>query len=84
MEVRALAGFSPTTHRLALTQVPPGTCRKRSTLGEDVADGPLIRDVVQEIAIVRDGDDGAFVILQEVFKPSHRFGIQVIGRFVEG
>ena len=40
-------------------------------------------DVVEEVAIVRDGDDRARVILQEPFEPGHRLGVEVVGRFVE-
>ena len=40
-------------------------------------------DVVQEVAVVGDGDHGSFVIVQEAFKPGHGFGIQVVGGFVQ-
>ena len=29
------------------------------------------------------GDDGAFILLQMMFQPGHRFGIQVVGRFIQ-
>ena len=41
------------------------------------------RDVVQEVAVVRDGEDGALVVLQELLEPQHRFGVQMVGGFVE-
>ena len=40
-------------------------------------------DVVEEVAIVRDRDDGARVVLEEALEPRHRFGVEVVGRFVE-
>src|SRR6185503_18890357 len=40
-------------------------------------------DVVEKIAVVRDRDDGAGVLLQEALKPGDGFGIQVVGRLVE-
>ena len=32
---------------------------------------------------MRDGDDGAFVFAQVMFEPRHRFGVEVVGGFVE-
>ena len=32
---------------------------------------------------MRDGDNGAFVIVQEAFQPGDRFGIKVVGWFVQ-
>ncbi len=40
-------------------------------------------DVVEEVAIVGDGDDGAGVLLQEAFEPVDRLGVEVVGRLVE-
>ena len=39
--------------------------------------------VVEEVAIVRDGDDRARVFLQEVLEPGDRLGIEMVGRLVE-
>lgn len=39
--------------------------------------------VVEEVAIVRDGDDGAREAHEELFEPVDRFGVEVVGRFVE-
>ena len=39
--------------------------------------------VVQKVAVVGDGDHGARKALQELLKPVHRFGVQVVGGFVE-
>ena len=47
----------------------------------DLAD-PL-GHVVQEVAVVRDGEHGAFVVVQELLQPQHAFGVQVVGRLVE-
>ncbi len=41
------------------------------------------RDVVEEVAVVRDGDDGPLVFLQVVFQPSYGFGVQMVGRLVQ-
>ena len=40
-------------------------------------------DVVEEVAIVRDRDDGAGIVLQEPLEPRDRFGVEVVGRLVE-
>ena len=40
-------------------------------------------DVVEEVAVVRDRDDRARVLLQERLEPRHRFGVEVVGRLVE-
>ncbi len=41
------------------------------------------RDVVHEVAVVRDGDDGAGVLVQELLKPQDRFCVEVVRRLVE-
>src|SRR3989304_2101651 len=41
------------------------------------------RDVIEEVTVMRDGDDGAFVFAQVMFEPRHRFGVEVVGGFVE-
>ncbi len=40
-------------------------------------------DVVEEIPIVRDGDDGARIVLQEPLEPGDRLGVEMVGRLVE-
>ena len=40
-------------------------------------------DVVEEVAVVGDGHDGAGVVVQEALEPGHRFGVEVVGRLVE-
>ncbi len=40
-------------------------------------------DVIQEIAVVRDAEDGALVLDQVLLQPGDGLGIQVVGRFVE-
>lgn len=47
----------------------------------DLAD-PL-RHVIEEVAVVRDGEDGTLVILEEVLEPEHRLGIEVVGGLVQ-
>ena len=41
------------------------------------------RDVVEEVAIVGDGDDGALVLLEVALEPADRLGVEVVGRLVE-
>ena len=47
----------------------------------DLAD-PL-GDVVEEVAVVRDGEHGALVVVQELLKPQHAFGIEMVCRLVK-
>ena len=39
--------------------------------------------VVEEVAVVGDGHDGARVLLEEPLQPEHRFRVEVVGRLVE-
>ena len=40
-------------------------------------------DVIEEVAVVGNGDNGAGEVVQVVFQPGDGFGIQVVGRLVE-
>jgi hypothetical protein len=40
-------------------------------------------DVVEEVAVVRDGDDRAGILLERPFQPGDRLGVEVVGRLVE-
>src|SRR5262249_54922604 len=40
-------------------------------------------DVVEEVAVVRDRDDRALVLLQMPLEPRDRFGVEVVRRLVE-
>ena len=40
-------------------------------------------DVVEEVAVVRDGDDGAGVVREEALEPRDRLGVEVVRRLVE-
>ena len=40
-------------------------------------------DVVEEVAVVGDRDDGARVLLEEALQPLDRLGVEVVGRLVE-
>ena len=42
-----------------------------------------MRDVVQEVAVVGDRDDGAAVLVEEPLQPLDRLGIEVVRRLVE-
>ncbi len=39
--------------------------------------------VVEEVAVVGDGHDGARVVAQEALEPGHRLGVEVVGGLVE-
>ena len=41
------------------------------------------RHLIQEVAIMGHGDDGAFVILEVALQPRDRAGIEVVGRLIE-
>ncbi len=40
-------------------------------------------DIVEEVAVVGDRDHRARILLEEVFQPRHRFGIQMVGGLIE-
>ncbi|MND68196.1 hypothetical protein D3C80_596400 [compost metagenome] len=40
-------------------------------------------DIVEEVAVVGDHHHGARIIAQVLFKPCDRFGVEMVGRFVE-
>ena len=40
-------------------------------------------DVVEEVAVVRDRDDGSEIVLEEPLQPGHRLGVEMVGRLVE-
>ena len=40
-------------------------------------------DVVEEVAVVGDDQDGAGIVAQVTFEPGHGFGIEMVGRFVQ-
>ena len=40
-------------------------------------------DVVEEVAIVGDGDDGALVLGEVALEPRDRLGVEVVGGLVE-
>ena len=40
-------------------------------------------DVVEEVPVMRDGDDGALVVGEEPLEPEHRLGVEVVRRLVE-
>jgi hypothetical protein len=40
-------------------------------------------DLVQEVAVVRDDDDGGLALVQHVFQPADGVDVEVVGRFVE-
>ena len=60
----------------------------RVVAGERDAPAPVelqdpLRDVVEEVAVVGDGDDRARVLLEEPLQPLDGLGVEVVGRLVE-
>lgn len=45
--------------------------------------GDPLRDVVEEVPVVGDGEDGAGVLRQELLEPEHALGVEVVGGLVE-
>ena len=45
--------------------------------------GDPLRDVVEEVPVVRDGDHGAGVLLQVLLEPQHALGVEVVRGLVE-
>ena len=45
--------------------------------------GDPLRDVVEEVPVVRDRDHGAGVLLQVLLEPQHALGVEVVRRLVE-
>ena len=41
------------------------------------------RHVVEEIAVMGDGDDRALIVLEEPLEPGDRFGVQMVGGLVK-
>ena len=68
--------------RLLLLQPARVVALERDALAVVELEDPL-GDVVEEVAVVGDRDDGAGVVLQEPFEPEHRLGVEVVGRLVE-
>ncbi|MBR6625868.1 MAG: ATP-binding cassette domain-containing protein, partial [Mailhella sp.] len=42
-----------------------------------------VREVVEEVAVVGNGDDSVGEVLQVAFQPGHGLGVEVVGGFVE-
>ncbi len=40
-------------------------------------------DGIEEVAVMADDDEGAFVGVEELFEPADRIEVEVVGRFVE-
>ena len=40
-------------------------------------------DVVEEVAVVRDGENGTRVLVEELLEPQHRLGVEMVGRLVQ-
>ena len=51
--------------------------------GAEVQIGHVGTDLIQEMAVVRDDDDGGVALVQHVFQPADGVDVEVVGRFVE-
>jgi hypothetical protein len=51
--------------------------------GAEIEVGHVGADLVQEVAVVRDDDDGGVALVQHVFQPADGVDVEVVGRFVE-
>ena len=80
---RALACFS-SIFQAFLLLLQPGrvVALERQTLAIFEFENPLGR-VVEKVAIVRHGDDRAFVFVQVAFEPGDAFGVEMVRRLVE-
>ena len=77
------ACFSSTARRrLLLLQPGRVVALERDALAAVELEDPA-RDVVEEVAVVRHGDDGAFVLLEVAFEPRHALGVEVVRGLVE-
>src|SRR5439155_12638191 len=59
----------------------PGVALDRARLGVEVQDAH--RRTIQELAVVGDDQNGAWVALYEALKPFERLDVEVVGRLVE-
>ena len=83
---RALAGVGRlllARHALELLLEPAGVVAGERDAAAAVQLQDPLRDVVEEVAVVGDGDDGARVLLEEPLQPLDRLGVEVVGRLVE-
>ena len=59
------------------------SCPRRDRRDRGRPRGSIAADVVEEVAVVGDGDDRAGVVGEEPFEPGHRLGVEVVGGLVE-
>ena len=79
---RRLLLFDDTQNLLFLLQPAAVVAFERDAAAVFDFQNPL-RDVVEEVTVMRHDDDSAFVFTQRLFKPCDRFGVQMVGRFVQ-
>ena len=79
-----LASFWPSTFRRAGLGLQVGGVVALVRVGTAAVEleDPL-GDVVEEVPVVGDGDDGAGVLLQVLLQPLHALGVEVVGGLVE-
>ena len=76
-------GLGFLTQALLLLLQPRGiVALKRDTLAAVHLKNPA-GDVVEEVPVVRDADDGAGVLVQEALQPRYGFRIEVVGRLIK-
>ena len=70
-------------HALELLLEPAGVVAAERDAPAAVELEDPLRDVVEEVAVVGDRDDGARVLLEEALEPLDRLGVEVVRRLVE-
>ena len=80
---RAVSAFSSCCEALLLLLEPARVVAlERDALAAVELEDPA-GDVVEEVAVVGDGDDGALVLLEVPLEPGDRLGVEVVRRLVE-
>ena len=79
----AVSAFSSSSSRAFLLLEPARVVALPRDAGAAVELQDPARDVVEEVAVVRDGDDRAGVLGEVPLEPRHGLGVEVIRRLVE-
>ena len=83
MRRRADSVFSSRGEPLLLLLEPRGVVALERDAAAAVELEDPAGDVVEEVPVVRHGDDGALVVREEALEPEHRLGVEVVRRLVE-
>ena len=77
------SAFSSLASRACFCSSQPGVVALVREAGGAIELENPARDVVEKVAIVRHGDDGARIVLEKPLEPRHRLGVEVVGGLVE-